>query len=407
MRRRCALVCVTLSLLLSVSMSALSQSATGGSATAQSQKPLPPAPKPSATTQAKPDSGMTNEAVVKMVKAGLAEEVILTMINSQPTQFAVTPDDIIALKKAGVSDKIIAAMVSPRRPTASTATVQPASSVAAPPPAPNADRPNDAQILSAIRSDPNRNNPRSLTALALSTTPVGSGARINNVDVTITGFRPIKWGEFNGAGKYWPVELCVSGIGDNRVLAALQTPRERAANGIPQAQKFRTRARYRLYKDDFGDVKAEQMLVSEWTPEDSICPAPPAESAAVDLINQATRLDVEADAFPVRTDIIDGTFDAVWARVIEVLTQNKEKIGQVDKTRGVVITDQTRHGGFSASFDKYCVVVEAVTPTSSRVTVKTLSYKNTSVKLGKPTWVPRNAELVEKLSAQFFSQLKR
>src|SRR6185295_16041377 len=151
----------------------------------------------------------------------------------------------------------------PRSPLPSNAAAQPASS---PGPAAqtNADRPSDAQVLAAIRSDPNRNNPKSLTALVLSTTPVGSGSRINDVSVTIGGFRLIQWGEFNSVAKYWPVELCVTGIGDNKVIASLQTPQERRANGIPQAQDFQTRAQYRLYRDDFGAVKAEQLMVSEW-----------------------------------------------------------------------------------------------------------------------------------------------
>jgi len=54
---------------------------------------------------------LTNDAIVKMVKAGLAEDVIVNMINSQPAQFSVTPDAMIALKKDGVSDKLIGAMV--------------------------------------------------------------------------------------------------------------------------------------------------------------------------------------------------------------------------------------------------------------------------------------------------------
>ena len=57
-------------------------------------------------------TSLTNDAIVKMVKAGLGEDVILSMIKSQPAQFTVTPDAMIALKKDGVSDKVVAAMVS-------------------------------------------------------------------------------------------------------------------------------------------------------------------------------------------------------------------------------------------------------------------------------------------------------
>jgi len=54
---------------------------------------------------------LTNESVVKMVKAGLAESVILSMVTSQPARYAFAADDLIALKTAGVPDKIVAAMV--------------------------------------------------------------------------------------------------------------------------------------------------------------------------------------------------------------------------------------------------------------------------------------------------------
>jgi hypothetical protein len=54
---------------------------------------------------------LTNESVVKMVKAGLSERVILSMVSSQPPAYSVTPDTLIELKSAGVSDRIVAAMV--------------------------------------------------------------------------------------------------------------------------------------------------------------------------------------------------------------------------------------------------------------------------------------------------------
>ena len=55
---------------------------------------------------------LTNDAVMKMATASLGEDVIISMINTQPGNYSVTPDNLIALKKASVSDKIIAAMVS-------------------------------------------------------------------------------------------------------------------------------------------------------------------------------------------------------------------------------------------------------------------------------------------------------
>lgn len=54
---------------------------------------------------------LNNDAVIKMVKAGLPEDVVVATIQQQPGNFSVSPDDLIALKTAGVPDKILAAMV--------------------------------------------------------------------------------------------------------------------------------------------------------------------------------------------------------------------------------------------------------------------------------------------------------
>jgi hypothetical protein len=55
---------------------------------------------------------ITNDTVLKLAKAGLGDDVIVNMVNTQPSSFSVTTDDLIALKTGGVSDKVIAAMVS-------------------------------------------------------------------------------------------------------------------------------------------------------------------------------------------------------------------------------------------------------------------------------------------------------
>jgi hypothetical protein len=54
---------------------------------------------------------LTNESITRLVKAGLGEDMIASMVKTQSTKFAMTPDDVIALKNAGVSDKVIAAMI--------------------------------------------------------------------------------------------------------------------------------------------------------------------------------------------------------------------------------------------------------------------------------------------------------
>src|ERR1035438_697753 len=54
---------------------------------------------------------LTNDSIIKMVKAGLSEDIVLSSVHSQPGRYATGADDLIALKSAGVSDKIIAAMM--------------------------------------------------------------------------------------------------------------------------------------------------------------------------------------------------------------------------------------------------------------------------------------------------------
>lgn len=54
---------------------------------------------------------LTNDSVVKMVKAGLSADVIVSMVKTQPAKYDLTPDRLIDLKTAGVPDKVVAAMV--------------------------------------------------------------------------------------------------------------------------------------------------------------------------------------------------------------------------------------------------------------------------------------------------------
>jgi len=54
---------------------------------------------------------LNNGDVIKMVKAGLSEDLILSTVNSSSGTYDTSTDALIALKKAGVSDKVVAAMV--------------------------------------------------------------------------------------------------------------------------------------------------------------------------------------------------------------------------------------------------------------------------------------------------------
>jgi hypothetical protein len=80
---------------------------------------------------------MTNDTVIKMVKAGLSDDIVLGSIRNQPPGFSVEPEDLIALKKAGVSDKVVAAIVekamaAPAAPAPAAPVSPPAAPAAAP-----------------------------------------------------------------------------------------------------------------------------------------------------------------------------------------------------------------------------------------------------------------------------------
>lgn len=60
--------------------------------------------------QVQASATLTNDDVIKMVRAQLSTEIILTTIESSNAKFDVSPDGLIALKGAGVGDEIIQAM---------------------------------------------------------------------------------------------------------------------------------------------------------------------------------------------------------------------------------------------------------------------------------------------------------
>jgi hypothetical protein len=66
---------------------------------------------PTQTVAAAGQSALTNDAIIKMVTAGLGEDVIISMVNTQPANYTLTPDQLIALKSAGVPDRVVTAMV--------------------------------------------------------------------------------------------------------------------------------------------------------------------------------------------------------------------------------------------------------------------------------------------------------
>lgn len=63
---------------------------------------------------------LTNDDVLKMLKAGMSEDLLLSMVQQTPGKYAVSPDEVIALKGAGLSDKVIATMVNKGATTSPT-----------------------------------------------------------------------------------------------------------------------------------------------------------------------------------------------------------------------------------------------------------------------------------------------
>jgi len=54
---------------------------------------------------------LTNDTVLKLVRARIGEDSIIGMVNQQPGVYALSADDLAALKRAGVTEKVIAAML--------------------------------------------------------------------------------------------------------------------------------------------------------------------------------------------------------------------------------------------------------------------------------------------------------
>lgn len=54
---------------------------------------------------------LDNNAIIKLVKAGLSDDLILTTINASAGTYDTSANGLIALKKGGVSDKVVSAII--------------------------------------------------------------------------------------------------------------------------------------------------------------------------------------------------------------------------------------------------------------------------------------------------------
>jgi hypothetical protein len=64
--------------------------------------------------QAPTDNVLTNADIVKMMKAGLPENIILREIQMSRTDFATSPSALIELKKQGASERVLGAVLDSR-----------------------------------------------------------------------------------------------------------------------------------------------------------------------------------------------------------------------------------------------------------------------------------------------------
>lgn len=64
---------------------------------------------------------LSNADVIRMMQAGLSDDLIVSAIQANPTQLDVSVDGLLALKKAGASDKVIAAVLASHKASGGSA----------------------------------------------------------------------------------------------------------------------------------------------------------------------------------------------------------------------------------------------------------------------------------------------
>jgi hypothetical protein len=79
-------------------------------------------------------TALNNDSVIKLIKAGLSDDLIISTVNAAPGTYDASADGLIALKAAGASDKVVSAIVlRASSPTPSTqASAPPFPSIAEP-----------------------------------------------------------------------------------------------------------------------------------------------------------------------------------------------------------------------------------------------------------------------------------
>jgi len=76
---------------------------------------------------------MNNDSVIKLIQAGLSEDIIVSTINSSPGEYDTSIDSLISLKEAGVGEKALAAILAKAgggSAASTTANIAPAENIA-------------------------------------------------------------------------------------------------------------------------------------------------------------------------------------------------------------------------------------------------------------------------------------
>jgi hypothetical protein len=119
---------------------------------------------------------LTNDSIVRLVKAGVSQDTILHAVNAQAGAYALGVENIIALKKAGVPDEVLNAMLDHSANGCAPAMTVPMEILAAPPAAGNPAGQQQGQPLGT--STPSSGLAKSTSQTGTKATPQGAQAPV-------------------------------------------------------------------------------------------------------------------------------------------------------------------------------------------------------------------------------------
>jgi hypothetical protein len=79
-----------------------------------------------AATSVNAQTALQNEDVVKLLEAGLSTELVQQIVDTQPADFDLAPDQLVLLRQGGVPEEVLSAMLGHGEATPSDTTLLPA-----------------------------------------------------------------------------------------------------------------------------------------------------------------------------------------------------------------------------------------------------------------------------------------